>query len=263
MSSKASGGPSLSVLRGTAFAAGVAAALLCLAVGWVLQNAFGVIYATGTPSFVIQYTVSLVFFCVVLGEFLSRAVAKGDRTALAFVGFGGTLFGGLILVSWNGVGWVPTVAGVLAVLMMVLAVYSGILELRGRKAEIYQIYRLAVVLGLAAEAGFGYVLPVFGVLNQDVATGTAVVFGFLGIGVSVTFGPARKYLRLSKLAELERKRDALIAELKTFSDAMTEAQQKGESGRHYTSAATPVKDLLRDVEEEIAEIRSREGRGPV
>jgi hypothetical protein len=257
MTSEAARSFSPGVNKWIAVAAGFFAALMFLTVGWVLQNSVGVIYATSTPSFVIQYTISLVFFSAILGEFLSRAVKKGDPTAFAFGAFGVTLFVGLVSVSWNLTGLYPTLGGVFAVSAMVAAVLSGVLDLRGRKAEIYQIYRLAASLSLAAEAGFGYVLPIFGVSNPDLATGAAVFFGLVGIAVSLIFGPARRYMTQSKLAQLERERAEYVARLKEISGELTEAQQRGENPRHLATAATPVKSLLQNVEEQIAELRSR------
>jgi len=195
------------VKRGAAVLAGILGALACLTIGWILQDAVGIVYSTSTPSFVIQYTVSLTFFSVVLGEYLSRAVTKADLTAFAFAGFGVTLFVGLALVSWNAIGFYPTLAGVFAVTAIVVAVYADVLDLRGRKAELYRIYRQATGIFLASEAGLGYALPAFGVKNADAALGSAIFLGLVGIGVSLWEGPGSRYRKRIRLKALEDDRD--------------------------------------------------------
>ena len=250
--------PSPGVKKAEAVAAGVLGALVCLAVGWTLQQAVGVIYATGTPFFVIQYTVSMVFFSVILGEFLSRAVTKGDLPALAFAGFGGTLFLGLAVVGWNATGLIPILGGIFAVTAVVVAVHSTVLVLRGRKAEVYQIYRLGAGIFLAAEAGFGYVLPIFGVNSADTALGTAVFLGIVGVLVSFGRGPGNRYLARSRISKLKRERDYYLGRLKEIAEEIAGHQSKSEEYRHLSTAASKVRDLLGDIESQIADLVSRE-----
>jgi hypothetical protein len=196
--------------RGAAVFAGALGALACLTIGWILQNAVGIVYSTGTPGFVIQYTVSLTFFSVVVGEYLSRAVTKGDLTAFAVAGFGITLFVGLALVSWNAVGFFPTLAGVLVVTAIVVAVYAEVLDLKGRKAELFRIYRQASAIFLTAEVGLGYALPAFRVSNADAALGWAVFLGVIGILVGLWQGPGKRYRKKAKPKKHENEEDALV-----------------------------------------------------